>query len=75
MLAKVQMAKESNNIYPLAEKLLNAKKTQLKGDPFKKDEFTSLRDIALDVVAANFHLYPGLENVPPRLKALVLKKT
>lgn len=74
MLAQVQVAKESNNIYPLAEKLLNAKKNQIKGDPFKKDEFTSLRDIALDVVAANFHLYPSLENVPPRLKTIVFQK-
>ena len=73
MLQAVQAAKETNNIYPLAEKLLNARKTQAKGDPFKKDEFTSLRDIALDVVAANFHLYPALEGVPPRLKDLVIK--
>lgn len=71
MLQQVQAAKESNNIYPLAEKLLNARKIQLKGDPFKKDEFTSLRDIAMEVVSANFQLYPSLDGVPPRLKALV----
>jgi hypothetical protein len=46
MLKLVQAAQETNTIYPLAEKLLNARKTQTKGDPFKKDEFTSLRDIA-----------------------------
>lgn len=74
MLEQVKVAKDSNNIYPLAEKLLNARKNNLKGDPFKKDEFTTLRDIALDVVASNFHLYPALEGVPPRLKALVFKK-
>ena len=74
MLQQVQTAKETNNIYPLAEKLLNAKKSQLKGDPFKKDEFTSLRDIAMDVVAANFFRYPDLKGVPERLKNIVKER-
>jgi len=71
MLKLVQAAQETNTIYPLAEKLLNARKTQTKGDPFKKDEFTSLRDIALEVVAANFYRFPALNGVPSNLKGLV----
>lgn len=67
-----EQARPVNNIYPLAEKLLNAKKSNSKMDPFKKDEFTLLKDIALDVVAANFHLYPSLEGVPYYLKTLVI---
>jgi hypothetical protein len=64
--------KAVNNIYPLAEKLRNAKNSNSKMDPFKKDEFTLLKDIALDIVAANFHLYPSLDGVPNHLKALVI---
>ena len=71
MLLNVQTAKETNSIYPLAEKLLNARKNQLKGDPFKKDEFTSLRDIAIDVVAHSFFRHSALEGVSPFVKGLV----
>ena len=72
MLAQVLNSKNSNSVHPLAEKLLGARKLNVKGDPFKKDEFTSLRDIAIEIVAKNFHLYPSLSKVPSYLKAIVI---
>ncbi|KRW99664.1 hypothetical protein PPERSA_03465 [Pseudocohnilembus persalinus] len=44
----------------LAKKLIMQRHQPKGEDPFKKDEFPTLKEIALDIVAQNFHIYPDL---------------
>ncbi len=49
-------------MHSLAKKLAIARYTQ-NDDPFKKDEFPTLKDISVDVVSKNFNKYPELKGV------------
>jgi len=51
-------------MHSLAKKLAIARYTT-KEDPFKKDEFPTLKDISVEVVSKNFSLYPELKDVSP----------
>ena len=54
----------------LAKKLILARANN-KPDPFKKDEFPLLKNIAIDTVAHNFQLYPELYGLPDHIKDIV----
>lgn len=51
----------------LAAKISETRKAKLP-DPFKKIEFIKLSNIAIDIVAENFVLYPELTGIPNILK-------
>lgn len=53
-------------MHSLAKKLAIARYTT-KEDPFKKDEFPTLKDISIEVVSKNFSLYPELKDVSPMI--------
>ena len=46
----------------LAKKLTETRKAK-QPDPFKKIEFIKLSNIAIDIVAENFILYPELDGI------------
>jgi hypothetical protein len=46
-------------VHSIAKKLAVARYSN-QGDPFNKDEFPTLKSIAIEVVAANFMMYPSL---------------
>lgn len=54
----------------LAKKIALAR-YQKKPEPFRKIEFPTLRDIALEEVARSFELYPQLSDLPEKLKETV----
>ncbi|EGR28694.1 leucine rich repeat protein [Ichthyophthirius multifiliis] len=58
----------------LAKKLVLARANN-QPDPFKKDEFPLLKNIAIDTVAKNFHLYPELTGLPEHIKDIIIQKT
>ena len=41
-------------------------------EPFRKIEFPSLRDIAIEIVANNFEIYPHLSGIPDSIREIVL---
>lgn len=55
----------------LAKKLFKAR---AQNQPVKdeKDEFPTLSNIAIDIIANNFELYPTLEDIPSLIKDKVL---
>lgn len=61
-------------MHSLAKKLAIARYTT-KEDPFKKDEFPTLKDISIEVVSKNFSLYPELKDVSPPIQEIVLFKS
>lgn len=40
-------------------------------EPFRKIEFPSLRDIAIEEVAKNFHMYPHLNGISQSIREIV----
>ena len=41
-------------------------------EPFRKIEFPSLRDIAIEAVAKNFEIYPQLNGIPESIREIVI---
>ena len=57
----------------LAAKISETRRAKLP-DPFKKIEFIKLSNIAIEIVAENFTLYPELHGIPANVKSLIIEK-
>ena len=57
----------------LAKKITETRKAK-QPDPFKKIEFIKLSNIAIEIVAQNFILYPQLEGISIELKNKIIDK-